>query len=579
VIDPGPITIQQDHALLGGEDCARFLEPVLPWKIEGERMTKSKAARLAVTLLAALLLGNARGETHPTATPIKHLVVIFDENISFDHYFGTYPHALNPPHETTFKALAGTPQVNGLSTMLLDRNPNFLNGRVNQAYAVNPFRLGPAQAATADQNHGYTEEQEAFHGGLMDSFPEYTGLPALATQKLHPESLLGTSPEYVHQTKGLVMGYFDGNTVTALWSYAQRYSLSDNSYASTFGQSTQGAIELISGQTNGVTDQINAAGYVVDGGNGTYTEVNDGDPIGDKCSSPTWGQLHYTGNNIGQMLNQHGVSWGWFEAGFDLTRTNPNGTTGCQRSTLSKVTQVVSADYIPHHEPFQYYTPTANLQHTRPSSVRMIGKQGDGANHQYDSDDFFAAVKAGNFPAVSFLKAPAYQDAHAGYSDPLDEQAWLVKVINFLEQQAEWKNTAIVVAYDDSDGWYDHQMGPIANQSTSKADGLTGTGQCGDGETALPGPSVDHAQGRCGYGPRLPLLVISPFARRNYVDHSLSDQTSVLRFIEDNWLAGERVGGGSFDAIAGAINGMFDFSHPDPRPYILDKSTGQILRQ
>jgi phospholipase C len=438
--------------------------------------------------------------------------------------------------------------------------------------------MGPAQAATADQNHGYTEEQLAFHSGLLDSFPEYTGLPALATQKLHPESLLGASPEYVHQSKGLVMGYFDGNTVTALWNYAQRYALNDNSYASTFGQSTQGAIELISGQTNGVTDQINAASYLVDGGNGTYTEINDGDPIGDECSSPTWGQLHYTGNNIGQMLSKHGVTWGWFEAGFDLTKSNPNGTTGCQRSTLSKVTQVLSADYIPHHEPFQYYTPTANLLHTRPSSVQTIGKEGDGANHQYDMDDFFAAVKAGNFPAVSFVKAPAYQDGHAGYSDPLDEQAWVVSVINFLEQQREWRNTAIVVAYDDSDGWYDHQMGPIANQSSSKADGLTGPGQCGDGTTSLPGPAVDHAQGRCGYGPRLPLLVISPFARRNYVDHSLTDQTSVLRFIEDNWLGGERVGGGSFDAIAGTINAMFDFSHPDARPYILDESTGQILK-
>jgi len=549
-------------------------------------MSKPATARRVATVLAVLhfvgfqsSLAAAENGGASTATPIQHIVVIFDENISFDHYFATYPKALNPPHETPFNARAGTPEVNGLTAVLLERNANFLNVKINQAFAVNPFRLGPAQAATADQNHGYTEEQLAFHSGLMDSFPQYTGLPALATQKLHPESLLGASPEYVHQTKGLVMGYFDGNTVTALWNYAQRYALSDNSYASTFGQSTQGAIELISGQTNGVTDQINAAGYLVDGGNGTYTEIDDGDPIGDKCSSPTWGQMRYTGNNIGQMLSKHDVTWGWFEAGFDLTRTNPNGTTGCQRSTLSNVTQVLSADYIPHHEPFQYYLPTANLLHTRPSSVRMIGKEGDGANHQYDADDFFAAVKAGNFPAVSFLKAPAYQDGHAGYSDPLDEQTWLVSVINFLEERQEWKNTAIVVAYDDSDGWYDHQMGPVANQSTSKADGLTGPGQCGDGATALAGPRVDHAQGRCGYGPRLPLLVISPFARRNYVDHSLTDQTSVLRFIEDNWLAGERVGGGSFDAIAGTINAMFDFSHPDARPYILDKSTGQILRQ
>jgi phospholipase C len=539
---------------------------------------------VAAILFAGLLLSRATAQTalsasSPTATPVKHIVVIFDENISFDHYFGTYPNALNLPGEIPFQARAGTPRVNGLTAMLLTRNPNFLNEKVNQAYAVNPFRLGPAQAATADQNHGYTEEQLAFHSGLMDSFPQYTGQPALANQKLHPQSLVGAPPEYVHQTKGLVMAYFDGNTVTALWNYAQRFALNDNSYASTFGQSTQGAIALISGQTNGVTDQINAAADLVEGGNGTYTEINDGDPIGDKCSSTSWGEIRYTGNNIGQMLSKRGVSWGWFETGFDLSKTNKNSTTGCLRSTLSKVTQVLSTDYIPHHEPFQYYTPTANLLHTRPSSVQKIGQEGDGANHQYDSDDFFSAVKAGNFPAVSFVKAPGYQDGHAGYSDPLDEQTWVVTVINFLERQPDWKNTAVIVAYDDSDGWYDHQIGPIANQSTSKADGLTGTGQCGDGSTSLPGPGVDHAQGRCGYGPRLPLLVISPFARRNYVDHSLTDQTSILRFIEDNWLHGERVGSGSFDAIAGSIDAMFDFAHPDARPYILDPATGQILTQ
>src|SRR5277367_6211023 len=331
------------------------------------------AATLAAILTAGLMPGLAQAQTagnvsSPTATPVKHLVVIFDENVSFDHYFATYPNALNPPHETPFKALAGTPGVNGLTELLLQRNPNFLNVKVNQSYAVNPFRLGPAQAATADQNHGYTEEQLAFHSGLMDSFPQYTGLPALPTDKFYPQSLHGTPPAYAQQTKGLVMAYFDGNTVTALWNYAQRYALNDNSFASTFGQSTQGAIELISGQTNGVTDQINAVSYLVDGGSGTYTEVDDADPIGDKCSSTTWGQMRYTGNNIGQMLSKRGVTWGWFEAGFDLPKINPNGSAGCQRSTLSKVTQVLSADYIPHHEPFQYYTTTANLLHNRPSS-------------------------------------------------------------------------------------------------------------------------------------------------------------------------------------------------------------------
>jgi len=131
-----------------------------------------------------------------------------------------------------------------------------------------------------------------------------------------------------------------------------------------------------------------------------------------------------------------------------------------------------------------------------------------------------------------------------------------VKVINFLQQSPEWGSTAVVIAYDDSDGWYDHQMGPIVNQSTSPADSLTAVGACGDGSTALSGPDGTlnpHAQGRCGYGPRLPLLVVSPFAKRNFVDHTVTDQTSIIRFIEDNWLEGTRIGGGSFDALANSI--------------------------
>ncbi len=269
-------------------------------------MRNSVAACVAATFIFSLPCHAAASDSasSPTATPVKHLVVIFDENVSFDHYFATYPNALNPPHETPFKARAGTPRVNGLTRTAARAQPKFPERKSKSKLRRESLSPGPAQAATADQNHGYTEEQLAFHSGLMDSFPQYTGLPALATQKLHPESLVGAPPEYVHQTKGLVMGYFDGNTVTALWNYAQRYALNDNSYASTFGQSTQGAIELISGQTNGVTDQINAASFLVDGGNGTYTEVDDGDPIGDKCSSTTWGQLHYTGNNIGQMLSK-----------------------------------------------------------------------------------------------------------------------------------------------------------------------------------------------------------------------------------------------------------------------------------
>ncbi|WP_199100341.1 alkaline phosphatase family protein [Dyella sp. ASV21] len=509
------------------------------------------------------------GDFH-TSTPIKHLVVIFQENVSFDHYFGTYPNAANAPGEPTFYARPFTPKVNGLSNALLTHNPNQANS-ANGSGAINPFRLARAQAATADQDHDYGPEQQAFDGGAMDLFPKYTG---------SGETLPGAPAD--ENGAGQVMGYYDGNTVTALWNYAQWFAMSDNSYNTTFGPSTPGAINLVSGQTNGVTQTLNGTGAVVADGQGGQTLISDADPIGDVCSSPSGNQVQLGGRNIGDMLNDAGASWGFFEGGFDLTHVNANGTTGCKRSTTSSVTKVAKADYIPHHQPFQYYTSTANPTHARPSSVMAIGHQGDAANHQYDLNDFYTAVSAGNFPAVSFLKASGYQDGHAGYSDPLDEQQFIVHVINFLQQQPEWRDTAVVIAYDDSDGWYDHQAAPRVNASSSSQDALDGAGLC-KAHGTLPGVNGNGqpVQGRCGYGPRLPLLVISPWARSNHVDHTLTDQSSITRFIEDNWLHGKRIGGGSFDAEAGTLEHLFDFSQPfaGHRKLVLDEQTGQPVQQ
>ncbi len=522
-----------------------------------------------------------------TATPIKHIVVIFGENISFDHYFGTYPTAQNNAGETAFTPAAGTPAVNGLTTPLdpthgftpvtsgpnlLTANPNSTNA-ANGTGALNPFRLSAAQAATEDMGHNYKPEQQAFDNGAMDLFPAYTGTAAAAP---------GISPNQLPNT-GSVMAYFDGNTVTALWNYAQLYALNDNTWTTTFGPSTPGAINLVSGQTNGFAATNHtplSASHAVADGNGGFTLIGDADPLGDVCSAAA-DQVTFAGKNVGDLLNAKDVSWGFFQGGFDLLVTNPNGTTGCNRETNQTVANgaYTSVDYIPHHQPFQYYASTQNLTHARPSSVSAIGNtfEADGvtkdpANHQYDSHDFFDAVQAGSFPAVSYLKAPGYQDGHAGYSDPVDEQNFIISVVNAVAQSPEWASTAVVILYDDSDGWYDHQAPPIVNRSTSAVDELNGAGMCTSGAqqsgaapgTALLGNDGMPAQGRCGYGTRIPLLVISPFAKKNYVDHTLLDQSSVLRFVEDNWLGGERIQpGGSFDTIAGPLSNMFTFAVPD----------------
>jgi phospholipase C len=509
----------------------------------------------------------AQAQSSSPITPIQHVVVIFQENVSFDHYFATYPVALNPSGQPAFHAAAGTPDVNGLSGALMTKNPNV--NTANGAGAANPFRLDRSQAATSDQNHNYTPEQTAMHGGLMDLYPSSTGTAATT----EPTNIPLGSPI---STTGINMGFYDGNTVTAMWNYAQHYAMSDNSYDTAFGPSTPGALNLISGQLNGVTGNINGTGSVTADGSGGLTAIGDADPVGDMCSTTTGELYAMTGQNIGNLLSAAGVTWGFYTQGFDLTVTNANGTTGCARSTTSLVTNTNKADYIPHHEPFQYYASTANPKHTRPTSVTAIGST-DAANHQYDVHDFYDAINAGNFPAVNFLKAPGYQDGHAGYSDPLDEQAFIVQVVNFLQNSGYWSSTVVVIAYDDSDGWYDHQMPPIVNQSASPADV---PGFCGTGANALPGVATGtaHAQGRCGYGVRLPMMVISPWSKPNYVDHTVTDQTSIIRFVEDNWLNGQRIGGGSYDAIANSIASMLDFSKAQSKGrLILDPTTGEVV--
>ena len=409
-------------------------------------------------------------------------------------------------------------------------------------------------------------EQQAFDMGAMDLFPEFVGTAG------PPPSGGG-----IFNTTGLNMGYYDGNTVTALWNWAQQYAMNDNFYGTTFGPSTPGALNLISGQTNGVIKTLNGTDDEVDGGNGTLSVIGDPDPLNDTCSNPTRNQVQMGGKNIGDLLNAAGTSWGSFMGGFNLKIKNSDGSTGCNRSSSNLAGS--TADYIPHHAWFQYYASTANPNHTRPASIAEIGHNGP-ANHGYDVNDFFAALSAGNFPAVSFIKARAIQDGHAGYSDPLDEQVFLVDLVNRLQENAEWGSTAVVIMYDDSDGWYDHQMGPIVNGSTGPDDALTGSGACGSAANSLSGPDANknpHALGRCGYGPREPFLVISPFAKENFVDHTVADQSSVLRFIENNWLGGERITG-SFDSIASPITQMFEFTRNAPNlnhTLKLDPNTGQ----
>ena len=505
---------------------------------------------LTISAVLAISMANSGSELtaqrHPgveRAPRIMHLVVIVQENVSFDHYFATYPLAANRPGEPVFEARPGTPSINGLNSALMAGNPN----------STKPFRLDRTQLLLCNPSPYYPYEQGAYHAGLLDKFPEFTGQTASTNPPC--EFGLGT---------GVVMGYYDGNTVTALWNYAQSFAMSDNFFGTTYGQSTPAHINLISGQTHGVivTQAVGDASIsVVEG-----TLYGNAGSAFDDCRGGG-SQVAMTGTNVGDLLNSKGVTWGWFNAGFTPTSRNSDGTAicGAQHTTMAGITV---PDYDPS-EPFQKYASTGNTHHLPPSSVAMIGYS-DQANHQYDLSSFWDAASAGHVPAVSFLKALIYQGGHAQSSDPLDEQAFLVNTINRLQALPEWDSMAVIVTWDDSGGWYDHVMPPIVNQSNTSADALTGEGACG---VANP----EAYQGRCGYGPRIPLLFISPLAKVNFVDHSLTDQSSILRFIEDNWDLG-RIGDQSFDERAGSLSNLFDFKSPGVRKLILNPATGRVNR-
>jgi len=674
------------------------------------------ATALAVGIAGAAPPGPPRGPDH-TQTPIKHLVVIFQENVSFDHYFGTYPDAANPGGQNggpTFTARPGTPAVNGLlpatdSSLpaalqhpddLTTTNPNSsLPMRLD--WTPNGVAGSGTGQETCDQDHSYSDEEQSFDGNAdgsafkMDQFVQSVGK---ATGKT-PDGNASCDPR-------TVMDYYDGNSTTAFWNYAQHYSMSDNSFDTSFGPSAPGAINLVSGNTGcvdtsheaknpSIASSTSPNADITSDGNGGFSLTSDAQPYWDDCS--TRDAVGLTGTNIGDELNAAGISWGWFQGGFRPTTTfadaikstqigaaHPNqttsqsfpdeftgsftgkyvppsntssgltsglGTTGDQAlcNTYHAIGVALGStsaadppnngglaipsdarwgykdDYIAHHEPFQYYASTANPHHLTvddsqlhgPGSLSTVGTdtqsfsgaygvgpQFDTPNHNYDSSDFDALVAAIDdhklppdaLPAVTFLKAPGYQDGHAQYSNPRDEQAFVVKEVNALEQSPDWSSTAVVVNYDDSDGWYDHYYTGVTNPSNGVgADNLTcptvlgkiqagnpTSGHCGSGKAL--GPGANGQQGRCGFSSRLPMMLISPCAAPDTVDHDISDQASIINFIEYNWSLDPITG--SFDQVLAGkdkaegipfdLAGLFDFSNCNVPAVQLDPATGEI---
>ena len=466
----------------------------------------------------------------PTKTPIKHVVVIFQENVSFDHYFATYPHATNPGGEPQFHAKDDTPRVNNLlAGGLLDQNPN----------SVQPFRLDRSQAVTCDQDHNYADEQAAFNLGLMDKFPESgRGFGRFRCADCGK----GT---------GLVMGYYDGNTVTALWNYAQHFAMSDNSYNTTFGPSTPGAVNLISGDTSGATLVPLAADGVtpgnpkgnIAGGLNSGAVIGDPRPGFDNCLHDSGGRNreedsdHNVRDQRGRPAQQEEHHLGMVPGRIrsdrqELRMERPlavrfhNQPCFSRRNerlhSASRAVSILQVDGEPQ-------SPTAKR------TPKQIG-QTDQANHQYDLQDFWdGAVRR---PAASgeFLKAKGAQDGHAGYSDPLDEQTFVVErdqraaANRRLERNSrDHRVRRLRRLVRSRDGCRREPVRRFRRQPDGPGDLRSHTE-----ETGTPGPlrvrAATAAPGDFAVG--------EAELRRSSFDGS----GSMLRFIEDNWGLG-RIGG------------------------------------
>ena len=380
------------------------------------------------------------------------------------------------------------------------------------------------------------------------------------------------------------MDYYDGNTVTALWNYAQHYSLNDNSFGTQFGPSTPGALNLISGTTYGATAVNSKTGKKVNppdaptsvgspNTKGVGTDVQRPDPAYDDCSdsnhTSTGNLAALQGKNIGDLLNSKGITWGWFQGGFAPTGT-ANGYAVCgaiarqrgrhlaPRTTARTTTR----------------SPTTSRRRTRstcrPSSPRLIGET-DQANHNYDLSAFGTALKDGQ-PARGELPEgggvpgrPRRLLGPAGRADVPDHRDQRDRAVPGVER-ARRSSSPTTTPTAGTTTVSSPIVERLARRTLGRAD-----------LHATPTSTWPTATDRCGYGPRLPLLVISPYSKRNYVDNTLTDQSSITKFIEDNWRLG-RIGDGSDDAIAGSLNNMFNFEQwPDTKPLILDTKTGAVV--
>ena len=487
---------------------------------------------------------------------IKYVFVLFQENRSFDFYFGTYPGARGlfsqPPSETPgfYQPIVNT---NGTVTTITPfKIPQSIQNRqgdtvllypedtdsVNHGHVAIDEKLN-LDANHVAQNNRYSFVEEGLTGTLDVTGKTYTG-PAPTNQQ--------------KQKGELVVSHVDCDTAPFLWNYADRFTLFDNFFDTVIGPSTPNAIAMIAGQS-GVTQWVkhpelgsnynttNAAlpvtsdpqpfwGSALD----VFTPPGEKQPVdnpggvssnpasnltfatlplsfmGDQIQNitakdldPAFDLLDVQGD-IKKIAGDHNkpVNWGWFQEGYDHEPTDPTG-------------KITNYDYIAHHNGPQYFGYEANNLSETHAHLKGLGDFYTAIQHNELPEQggvFYVRGGYGNLdglvprsPSPAVKAAYPGNDDHPGYSDAQISEALLADSINAIASSKYWPESAIIITYDETDGLYDHAQPKIRSFDPS-------------------GNALDQ-------GPRIPAIVISPYGVVHAISHEPTEHGSIIKFIDE----------------------------------------------
>ncbi len=472
-------------------------------------------ALAAPTLVRLARAGGLSGRTQ-LREHIDHIVVIFQENRSFDHYFGTF-----------------TPQNGSRIANLLDRSGRidrrFLGLQKNPAgiayptlplpeaeipgfAAVElpnlPFHLAPYLPADSnvhwDPKHRFFRMMAEVNNGKMDRFValalgHHATLSTAALDRLDPEVLAFD----LARPSGPVLGHYTGDDIPFYHRVAHRYVLFDRFYQAMSGGSTGNALYLVAARSC-VHPTISAAHMAPydpreNGFRHAFFDrpydhrrimINDLSPIQGPTGSDNFHQLRISPPpaaqqypNIGDRLSAAHLDWAWYNENWNQVKPWALKTAFGPDDGSAVVDS--GRIYEAHHNPFQYY----------PGWFDYV-KQG----HIRDAEDFREDARRGALPAVSFLKASAAHTEHPADCAPVFGMRWVEELVRAVAAGPAWERTAIFITYDEGGGFWD----------------------------SVPPVVVDDY----GYGTRTPALLISPWARAGLVDHHVASTASILKFIE-----------------------------------------------